>query len=73
MIKHTTPPDPVAEQYLRVPDVAALLRVSPETVWRYVWTGALRSVRVGRLRRVPASAVGEFLAAGGAAPPASAE
>ena len=50
------------EQYYRVSEVADFLQVSPGTIWRLVWDGELRSIRIGKARRVPASAVQEFVA-----------
>ncbi len=49
------------EQHLRTRDVAALLSVHEETVLRYAQRGEIRSVRIGRDRRYPESAVREFL------------
>lgn len=43
-------------------ELAALLAVHPETIRRAAATGRLRSVRVGRDRRYPESAVKEWLA-----------
>lgn len=54
---------PDQEQYYRVAEVAALVQVSPGTIWKLVWSGEMRSIRIGRARRVPSGAVGEFLAA----------
>ena len=42
--------------------VAEMLGVSYDTVLSLAQTGELRSVRVGRLRRFPASAIDEFIA-----------
>jgi excisionase family DNA binding protein len=41
--------------------LARLLSVNPETIRRAAATGKLRSVRVGRDRRYPESAVKEWL------------
>ena len=50
----------------RVKQVAEMLNVPVSTVYEWVCTGAIASVRVGRDRRklilIPASAVEEFLA-----------
>ncbi|HEY8645467.1 MAG TPA: helix-turn-helix domain-containing protein [Gaiellaceae bacterium] len=43
--------------------LAGLLSVNPETIRRAAASGRLRSVRVGRERRYPESAVREWLAA----------
>lgn len=49
------------EQHYTTREVAALLSVHTETVLRYAQRGELRSVRIGRDRRFPESAVREFL------------
>ncbi|MBD0734089.1 helix-turn-helix domain-containing protein [Streptomyces sp. CBMA29] len=41
-------------------EVAQMLRVSRMTVYRLIDTGELEAVRVGRLLRVPASALETF-------------
>jgi excisionase family DNA binding protein len=43
-------------------EAAALLGVSYETVLKLAQERVLRSVRIGRLRRFPASAIDEFIA-----------
>lgn len=53
----------VDETLLRMGEVAQRLRVSARSVARWVFDGRLRSVKVGGRRRVPESAVGEFVAA----------
>ena len=45
--------------------LANLLSVNPETIRRAAASGQLRSVRVGRERRYPESAVREWLALAG--------
>jgi excisionase family DNA binding protein len=42
--------------------LAELLAVNPETIRRAAASGALQSIRVGRERRYPESAVKEWLA-----------
>ena len=54
--------EPVA---IKVADVAGRLGVNPKTVYRMLETGQLRGVRAGRLWRVPADALDEYLRAGG--------
>ncbi len=49
------------EQHVTPDTLADRLGVHPDTVYRAIRTGQLRSVRVGRLRRIPESAVGEWL------------
>lgn len=53
------------EKMLTVAEVAEVLRVSPRTVYNLLDAGALRGVRVGRARRVLASALQEFIDQGG--------
>lgn len=47
----------------RVKEAAAMLAISPAGVYRLMASGQLETVRVGRTRRVPLSAI-EALAAG---------
>ena len=56
--------DPVAgaEAYLTVEEVAAALRISRWKVYELIRSRELASFRVGRCRRVPASAVAEMVA-----------
>lgn len=51
------------EEFLKVKEVAALLRVSNMTVYRMIEHGELRSQRVRRSVRIPREAVSEMLAA----------
>ncbi len=46
---------------LTVDEVAAELRVSSWTIYQRIKDGSLRSIRVGRLIRVPRVALDEFL------------
>jgi predicted DNA-binding transcriptional regulator AlpA len=54
----------VREQYLTVPEMAAMCGMSIKTAWRRVHTRAVRSVVNGRLRRVPLSAIQEMMERG---------
>jgi excisionase family DNA binding protein len=63
--------NPTAELLHTVPEAAALLRVSPGTVRSLYRSGQLRITRVGRLVRVPDSALRELLAPSTTAPAAS--
>lgn len=49
------------QQLLTVPEVMALLRLGRCTVYDLIRSGRLESVKVGRLRRVPAAAVESFV------------
>lgn len=64
----TRPPVPVrGGPAYKVAEVAAFLRVDKAAVYDLVKTGALRHVRIGRLIRVPESALAEFMAGHGSA------
>lgn len=52
------------EQHHTAEHAAARLGFTPETVYRAMRRGDLRSVRVGRSRRIPESAVSEWLDGG---------
>lgn len=52
----------VIERYYTTAELAERLSVHPETIRRAAASGALRSIRVGRDRRYPESAVVEWLA-----------
>jgi excisionase family DNA binding protein len=45
-----------------VPEVAVLLGVEQRLIWKYIETGDLRSVKLGRRRLVPMDAIHQFLA-----------
>jgi excisionase family DNA binding protein len=47
---------------LKVEEAAEQLGIGRTLAWRLVSTGELESVRIGRLRRVPTSAIQDFLA-----------
>ena len=49
------------ERHYTTAELAELLSVHPETIRREAASGRLRSVRVGRDRRYPESAVKEWL------------
>jgi excisionase family DNA binding protein len=55
-------PTPARDLY-PVSEVAATLAISERQAWRLVLSGELESVHLGRLRRVPASAVDDYIAA----------
>lgn len=49
---------------LKVEEAARLLRISRASAYRRVGDGTIRSVRLGRLIRVPRAAIEELLNAG---------
>ena len=51
----------VIEPHYTTQELAELLAVNPETIRRAAASGELRSVRVGRVRRYPLSAVEAWL------------
>lgn len=53
------------EQHTTPEKVAALLCVSRDVIWRMCRDGTLPSVQVGKFRRIPVSAVEEWLAGEG--------
>jgi excisionase family DNA binding protein len=57
----------VIERHYTTAELATLLAVHPETIRRAAASGRLRSVRVGRDRRYPESAVIDWLEALGEA------
>lgn len=44
-----------------VPDLAAMLSIGRTAAWELVRTHTIRSVKIGRTRRVPLSAIHEYL------------
>lgn len=54
---------PSHARLLTVDEVAGQMRISPAMAWRLVGSGQLRSIKVGKLRRVPSAAVDEFIEA----------
>ena len=46
---------------LKVVEVARQLRVDPRTIYRVIAAGALRAVKVGRVWRIPADALDDYL------------
>lgn len=57
-----TPTTAEPERVLRVTEVAEHLDCAPNLVYRLIQRGDLRALRVGRLIRVPISALNEYLA-----------
>ena len=54
-------PTATADRVLRVRDVAEHLGVQPDSVYALIRDGRLRSLRVGRVIRVPQSALSDFI------------
>ena len=52
----------MAERLLTVPQAAERFRVSRVTVYELLKTGQLASLKIGRARRIPESAVDTFIA-----------
>jgi excisionase family DNA binding protein len=50
------------EKMLTIEDIMRQFQVSKRTVQRWIEEGRLTSVKIGRLRRIPESAVDTFLA-----------
>ena len=49
-------------QLYEVPDVMRMLRLSRTVVYELIRTGRLRSVKQGRARRIPATAIRDYIA-----------
>lgn len=56
-----TPTPPSAIKFLKVTEVASMLRVSRMSVYRLIHAGDLEAVRFGRSFRVPERAVNAYL------------
>lgn len=52
----------LGQRLLTAREVAAMLRVSPMTVYRMTRVGALRALRVGRQVRIPVDEVARYIA-----------
>ncbi len=55
------------ERLLTAGQVAERLQLSKAMIWKLLSTGEIRSLKIGHSRRVPESAVAEFIRAGVAA------
>lgn len=53
---------PVKPLLLTVKDVCSMLQLSRPTIYGLMQAGEIRSVRVGRIWRIPSPAVEEFVA-----------
>ena len=56
------PPDRLNARLLTVDQVAEVLQISRWTVYRLIWANDLRSVQIGRCRRIPRKALDAYLA-----------
>jgi excisionase family DNA binding protein len=52
----------VAETLLTVKDVATRLAIGRTTVYELIANGGLRTIKIGRCRRIPESALDEWIA-----------
>ncbi len=58
-----TAPTPVpARQLYRIPDAMRMLSMSRSVIFEQLRSGRLRSVRQGRARLIPASAIADYIA-----------
>jgi excisionase family DNA binding protein len=65
LVYRTSPPEAhMIEQHYTVTELAGLLKCHPETVRRLCDKGELRSIRVATNRRIPESAVREYMDGG---------
>lgn len=55
-----TPDDPAVEQFFRVDELASILRVSRGSAYQLVRTKQIKSVRIGRVIRIPGQALEDF-------------
>jgi excisionase family DNA binding protein len=62
MTAQTTGRVPITPQLYRIPDVVPILRLSRSVIYELIRSGRLRTVRQGSARRVPASAIAEYVA-----------
>ena len=62
MNTHSFASDPDVDRLFTVPEAAALLSVGRSVLYELMNEGKIRSVKVGRSRRIPRSALQEFLA-----------
>jgi len=58
----TPPPNRLGARLLTVDQVAETLQISRWSVYRLIWANDLRSVQIGRCRRVPREALDAYLA-----------
>lgn len=54
--------DPASEELLTIPEAARVARVKAHTMFRWVLTGKVESIKLGRLRRTSREAIARFAA-----------
>lgn len=64
--REAKPHDPATRHAHTIPQTADALCISPRSVWRLIAAGELKSIRIGRARRVCAISLSQFVAKGGA-------
>jgi excisionase family DNA binding protein len=57
-----TPPATAVPQLYRIPDAMRLLSMSRSVIYEQLRAGRLRSVRQGRTRLIPATAIADYIA-----------
>lgn len=58
--------NPTTRHAHTIPETADALSISARSVWRLIAAGELKSIRIGRARRVCAASLSQFVAKGGA-------
>lgn len=56
------------ERLLKIPEVAERLQLSRTTIYELLLSGRLRSVKIGRARRIPEAALDAWVQGQGTAP-----
>jgi excisionase family DNA binding protein len=51
------------DKLYKVPEFAAVLNISPKTVWSFIYSGKLKVVRIGRAVRIKQSELDKLLEA----------
>jgi excisionase family DNA binding protein len=59
--EETSPPRQLGARLLTVDQVAETMQISRWSVYRLIWANDLRSVQIGRCRRVPQEALDAYL------------
>lgn len=57
--------EPASSSVIRVEDLTHILSISRNTAYELVRSGKIRSVKIGRIYRIPRSAVEDYLNASG--------